>query len=158
MAGEGEFFNELMKGNVKVTGDVDAGGTVKSAGVVALTVASTLTAAQSGKLFTLGTAGGFATTLPAMAPGLKFTFVVKVAPTTAYTIVTAGSANKIYGVVASAEDAAGSVAVAAASDTISFVANKALIGDRVEVISDGVNWYASGFCNVQDAVTLTQAT
>jgi hypothetical protein len=158
MSGEGEFFNQLMNGNAVVTGDVRAGGAVTASGVVALTEATTLTAAQSGKLFTLGTAGGFTTTLPSPASGLKFKFVVKVAPTTAYIIASAGSANKIYGVVASAEDAAGSVAVAAASDTISFVASKALIGDTVEVISDGVNWYATGFCNVQDAVTLTQAT
>lgn len=153
MSGEGEFLDNLMKGNVKVKGTVNGGaGSVK-----ALTAASTLTAADSGKLLTLGTAGGFTTTLPKPAPGLKFTFVVKVAPTTAYIILTSGAANIAYGVVASAEDAAGSVACAAASDTLTFVANKAIIGDRLELISDGLYWYVKGFCNVQDAITLTQA-
>ena len=157
MAGEGKFIDNLMQGNVLVKGTVSGEG-VNAAKIKALTAATTLTANDSGKLITLGTAGGFTTTLPLPQAGLEFDFVVKVAPTTAYIIASAGSANKIYGVVASAEDAAGSVACAAASDTITFVANKAIIGDRVKLISDGTNWYATGFCNVQDAVTLTQAT
>lgn len=157
MAGEGKFIDNLMVGNVVVKGTTLGEGN-NAAKIVDLTAISTLTAAQSGKLFTLGTAGGFTTTLPLPQAGLEFDFVVKVAPTTAYIIASNGSANKIYGVVASAEDAAGSVGCAAASDTITFVANKAIIGDRVKLISDGTNWYATGFCNVQDAITLTQAT
>lgn len=157
MSGEGKFIDNLMMGNVVVKGTTLGEGN-NAAKIVDLTALSTLTAAQSGKLFTLGTAGGFTTTLPAPQAGLEYDFVVKVAPTTAYIIASGGSANKIYGVVASAEDAAGSVGCAAASDTITFVANKAIIGDRVKLISDGTNWYATGFCNVQDAITLTQAT
>jgi len=157
MSGEGKFVTNLQVGNVLVDGTVKGEG-ADAASVVALTATNTLTAASSGKLFTLGTAGGFTTTLPKPAAGLNFEFVVKVAPTTAYIIASAASANIIFGAVASAEDAAGSVGCAAASDTITFVANKAIIGDTVKVISDGTNWYARGFCNVQDAVTLTQAT
>jgi hypothetical protein len=89
---------------------------------------------------------------------MKFRFVVKAAPSgAAYTIVTGSSANVIYGQVASAEDAAGSVATTAASDTITFVDGKAIIGDYVEVVSDGTNWYVYGMCNVQDGITTTQA-
>ena len=157
MAGEGKFIDGLMQGNVNVKGTVSGDGTDAST-IVALTASATLTAAQSGKIFTLGTAGGFTVTLPAPAAGLNYQFFVKVAPTTAYIIASSASANKIYGAVASAEDAAGSVGCAAASDTITFVANKALIGDSVKLVSDGTNWYATGFCNVQDAITLTQAT
>jgi len=157
MQGEGKFVDGLMAGNIVTNGVVDAGG-ANAALIAALTGTTILTPAQTGKVCTLGTAGGFTVTLPTPAVGLKYTFFVKVAPTTAYIIASNGSANIIFGCVASAEDAAGSVGCAAASDTITFVANKAIIGDSVEVISDGTNWYARGFCNVQDAITLTQAT
>ena len=157
MSGEGKFIDNLAAGNLVVKGTILGEGD-DAANVVALTAATTLTYAQSGKTFTLGTAGGFAVTLPTPKAGTVYEFFVKVAPTTAYTVVTASSANIIYGAVASAEDAAGSVACAAASDTISFVANKAIIGDSIKLISDGTYWYAKGFCNVQDAITLTQAS
>ncbi len=123
-----------------------------------LIAAKTLVAGDSGKTFYLNLAGGFATTLPAPSMGLKFKFVVNTAPTTAYTVVTASSANVIHGQVSSAEDAAGSVACAASSDTISFVANKAIKGDWVSVESDGTSWFVQGMCNVQDGITTTQAS
>jgi hypothetical protein len=156
MAGEGKFIDNLMAGNIVTAGTVTAENT--GADIVALITTASVTPAQSGKIFTLGLAGGFTVTLPRPVAGLNYRFIVKVAPTTAYIIATAGSANIMYGVVASAEDAAGSVGCAAASDTLTFVANKALIGDSVEIISDGTNWYVRGGCNVQDAITLTQAT
>lgn len=123
-----------------------------------LTAAKTLTAKDTGKTLYLTLAGGFATTLPLPSLGLEFTFVVAVAPTTTYTVVTASSANIIHGQVCSAEDAAGDVACAAASDTISFVANKAIIGDWVKVRSDGTSWFVSGMCDVQDGITTTQVS
>lgn len=123
-----------------------------------LTAAKTLVAGDSGKTFFLNLAGGFAVTLPSPVLGLKFKFVVSTAPTTAYTVVTASSANIIHGQVSSAEDAAGSVATAASADTISFVASKAIKGDYVEVESDGTSWFVSGMCNVQDGITTTQAS
>jgi len=158
MSGEGGFIDNLMNGNVSVKGTV-AGAGNNAAKIVALTAATTLTASQSGKLFTLGTAGGFTTTLPAPQAGLEYEFVVKVAPTTAYIIATKGSSNIIYGVIASADlNAAGDTGCAQASDTITFVANKAVIGDSVKLISDGTNWYAKGFCTAFDALTGTQAS
>ena len=115
-----------------------------------LSSASTLSADDSGKTFLLALAGGFTTTLPAAAEGVTYRFIVSVAPTTAYIIVTDSSANVIHGQVATSEDAAGDVACAAASDTVTFVASKAIIGDWVELTSDGTNWYISGMCDVQD--------
>lgn len=123
-----------------------------------LTAAKTLVAGDSGKTFFLNLAGGFAVTLPSPSMGLRFKFVVNTAPTTAYTVVTASSANIIHGQVSSAEDAAGSVATAASADTISFVANKAIKGDYVELESDGTSWFVSGMCYVQDGITTTQAS
>jgi hypothetical protein len=119
--------------------------------------ANVITAAETGKTFFLNLAGGFASTLPAPALGLKYTFIVKVAPTTAYTVKTNGDANILHGVISTGEDAAGSVTWAAAADIISFVANKSVIGDRLEVVSDGTNWYFTGMCAVQDGMTIVQA-
>lgn len=126
--------------------------------IKALTAATTLTAGDSGCVCTLGTAGGFAVTLPAAADseGLSFRFVVKVAPTTAYTIGTASAENVIHGQISTGEDAAGSVVTAAAADIINFVASKAIIGDYVDLYSDGTYWYVSGMCAVQDGMTTVQ--
>lgn len=124
--------------------------------VEALTATEILVAADSGKLLTLGTAGGFDTKLPAPAAGLFFTFVVKVAPTTAYTITTNGTTqNVIHGFTNAGEDALGSGdgTNGTAVDVITFVANKAQIGDRVELICDGTLWYAKAYAFQQDAIT-----
>lgn len=140
----------------------DSGSTLTMNGALkrpieALTATKVLTAADSGKLLTLGTAGGFDTKLPAPAAGLFFTFVVKVAPTTAYTITTNGTTqNVIHGMLVSKDldaaadgDATGGTAV----DVITFVANKSLIGDRVELICDGTLWYAIAYSQVFDGIT-----
>lgn len=126
--------------------------------ILALTAAKTLTVEDSGKLITLGTAGGFAVTLPAVADseGVNFKFVVKVSPTTAYTVVTASSENVIHGNVVSS--GGGATTVAAASDTITFVASTAIIGDTVELFCDGTYWYCRGECDVDGGVTLSQAS
>jgi len=157
MSGEHKFIDGLMQGNVVVNGTVAAAG-AGAAKVKALVTTATLTADDSGKIITLGLAGGFTTTLPKPAAGLEFSFRVKVAPTTAYIILTSGVANIIQGTIASGDlDAAADTGAAAASDTITFVANKAIIGDSVDLISDGTYWYARGFCKAVDALTFTQA-
>jgi hypothetical protein len=122
-----------------------------------LTTTKTVTAAETGMHFVLNTATAFVTTLPALAVGLEYFFHIgATAPTTTHTIVTNGSANVIEGNIASSED--GTVAVAAASDTVSFVASKALRGDYAHVYCDGVNWFLDGMCKVQDGMTATQAS
>jgi hypothetical protein len=119
--------------------------------------ATDVEATDNGKTFYLDSATGFACTLPAPATGLRFKFVVSTAPTSGnQTIKTDSDDNIIHGQVCSAEDAAGSVVTAAAADIINFVANLAIIGDFVELESDGTNWYVSGMCNVQDAITTVQ--
>ena len=118
--------------------------------------ANAITKAESGKIFILSKATGFNSTLPTPKAGLNYRFIVGISPTTAYTIKSNGDANIINGQVASAEDAAGSVSTAAGADIINFVANKAIIGDYIDVVSDGTSWFVSGLCNVQDAVTTVQ--
>lgn len=123
----------------------------------ALTAASTLTAADSGNVYFLDSATEFATTLPAPAAGLSFTFIVKSAPSGAnYTIVTASSANIIKGQAYPASGDAGDTGTA--DDTISFVSAAAVAGDMVTLISDGTSWFAKAFCAVAAGVTFTQAS
>lgn len=134
---------------------VDASGVPKK--VESVIAAKTLDAvADNGKVFVLNLAGGFNITLPAVADaeGFHCKFVVGIAPTTAYTVTSA--ANNVHGLMASAEDAAGSAAGTAgtAVDVITFVASTALVGDYVELVCDGTSFLVSGMVNVQDAVTL----
>jgi hypothetical protein len=123
-----------------------------SAKVETVTAANVITASETGKTFFQALAGGFASTLPAPAAGLKYRFVVSVSPTTAYTIVTNGSANIIKG---------GTIEIAGTAspyinngDLITFVANTAVVGDWVELVSDGTSWFLSGMSSADGGITL----
>lgn len=132
-----------------------------SANVETVTAANVITAAESGTTYFLSSATEFASTLPAPAAGLRYTFVVAAAPSGAsYTITTNGSSNIIKGAVYSSDLNAASDGDIETSgcDTISFVDSKAVAGDTVEVICDGTNWFARGFCSVFDAITFTTAS
>ena len=62
--------------------------------VIELTATRTVLASESGATFLLNSATEFVTTLPTAAAGLRYTFIVKAAPTSAsYTVVTPASAN-----------------------------------------------------------------
>lgn len=151
-------FSNVEIGTASGGGRLILGGVEQNISSESVITTKTITAAESGSTFILNLAAGFVTTLPAPSAGLKYKFIVGTAPTGSYTIVTNASANVIHGQIASAEDAAGSVSTTAASDTISFVLNLAIIGDYCEVISDGTSWFVSGLCNVQDGMTTTQAS
>lgn len=125
-----------------------------------LTAASTLTANDSGKIFFLNSATEFETTLPSPAAGLNFKFIVKAAPASAsYTIVTADSANILIGGINELEvDTGDDGPYIADGDTITFADGVAVVGDWVELISDGTSWYVTGQANADGGITLTQAT
>jgi hypothetical protein len=126
-----------------------------------LTAATTLDKYDNGCILFLDSATEFATTLPAPVAGLQLTVIVKTAPSGAdYTIVTSSSANIIKGAVYSADlNAAGDGDIeTSGGDTISFVSAKAVAGDRVDLISDGTNWFVYGFCSLFDAITITTAS
>lgn len=126
-----------------------------------VTATNVLTAAEmTGKVFFLNSTTEFVTTLPAPFLGARARFIVKSAPSGAsYTIVSASSANIIFGQFASSADAGGSMdSEASGGDTITFVDGQAAIGDWVELISDGTNWYATGLAADEDAITITTAS
>jgi hypothetical protein len=131
-----------------------------SANVETVAATNVIDAAESGKTFFLNHATEFVSTLPAVAAGLRFTFIVSGAPSGAsYTIVTASSANVILGHVLTSQDAGGSAdSETSGGDTITFVDSKAVVGDRVDVICDGTNWFAQCSSKVFDAITITTAS
>lgn len=128
-----------------------------SANSVIITATKAVAAAESGTTFFINNATGFATTLPAPALGLRYTFINMTANTSGnHTIVTTSSANIIAGGLNDMGGAAGSVL--GDGDTISFVANASLAGDRVDLISNGTTWFLSGATSVATGVTVTKAS
>lgn len=163
-AGNGEwvdFYVDRTTGNVVYYNPV----TSAVAGVGAppgetIAATDTLTAVESGKTIFLSSATEFATTLPAPALGLRFTFIVAAAPAAAsYTIVSSGGSNIIKGQIYTLDvnSATDPDFETSGGDTITFVDGKAVAGDRVELFCDGTNWFAYGFCSVFDAITITTA-
>lgn len=118
-----------------------------------LSAARSLSADDHGKTFFLNLAGGFDVKLPAPELGLEFNFVVKTAPTTAYTITATGNLVKGHVLTTDVNSATDPDFDTTAVDVITFVANKAVAGDRVHLFCDGTNWYMSAECSVFDAIT-----
>ena len=128
--------------------------------VETVTATNVLTASESGKTFFLDAAAGFLTTLPAPAAGLKFTFFVKTAPTSnGYTLAPSGGTADIIcaGFNELEVDTGDDGPYIADGDTITFVANTAVVGDYVEMTSDGTSWYVRGQANADGGITLTKA-
>jgi len=122
--------------------------------VETLTAAKTLTGDDNGMTYFLGAAGGFTVTLPAPSAGNRFKFIVSVAPTTAYIIATNGGADIMIGGVNELEvDTSDDGPYDANADVINFVASVAVIGDYVEMVSDGTSWYFNGQTNADGGVT-----
>lgn len=116
-----------------------------------------LTAADSGKTFGLALAGGFTVTLPALAtsPGFNARFVVEVAPTTAYIILSAELDN-IAGSVYESSGGAGDTETAFTADQINFVANTAVIGDQADIQAVGTaGWAGRAFVSAAGGATFT---
>ena len=124
---------------------VESNGTL--ANIEAITADTTLTVDDSGKTFILD-AIGEAITLPAVAAGLQYEFIGSATVATSDWTITA-PASVIYG----SAEVAGAIVAAAAENTITLVIAKFLAGDRIKLVSDGINWYVSG--NVVTALGVT---
>jgi len=100
---------------------------------------TTLTLEDNGKTILLaGTSGAYTVTLPEVKDGLNFKIVASTVSTGIRTI-TGGTADKIEGIVV----ANGASVAAVNEDNIVFSASTK-VGDYVEFISDGSNYYVSG--------------
>ena len=106
--------------------------------------AATLTPAMSGTTFicTPRGGGGTAITLPAVSPGLRFRFIHST--TVANAITFAGGANLMNGLWRQVN---GTATPGAGVTSIAFTAT-AVPGDIIDLISDGVSWYAIGNTSV----------
>lgn len=116
-------------------------------------------ASESGSTFFLNAAGVLASTLPAPAAGLKYTFIVAVAPVGGSYTVAGASGTPIQGVITS-KDLNGATDSGATGGTgvltLAFVTAKSQIGDRAEFISDGTNWYVAAVTGGNfDSITLS---
>lgn len=121
-------------------------------GTEAVTAANTITADESGKTFFLNSATGFASTLPAPAAGLSYKFIVTTIPTSGNcTVVSNGGSDVIEGIA----DVDSTLVLAANEDSINFVASTTIIGDWVEVVSDGTSWFVSGQSGAGGGITFT---
>lgn len=144
-------------GALAVTGALTAGATSFKDATEVVAATNVITAAESGAVFFLASATEFVSTLPAVAAGLHFTFIVSAAPSGASYTVVAASGTPIVGHVLSSD-------LNAASDgdfetsgvlTLTFVDSKAVKGDMAEFWCDGTNWYVTAKCSVFDAITLS---
>lgn len=124
------------------------GGQLKNVETIA--EASTLDVEDSGKVFILDAAAGAAITLPSAVSGWCAKFIIGSAfATTGWTVVS-GSTNIQGTVIVNGASVLGSD-----EDTITFAAAAENVGDWVEVVSDGTNFYVSGVGSAASSITLT---
>jgi hypothetical protein len=121
--------------------------------VVTLSAATTVEANQSGTTFILDAAAGATITLPSVANGLVFRFVVGAAFATTNWIVDSAEGDNITGNLV----VNGAAVPAAAEDQINFVASAETVGDYIELIADSGNsqWIVTGIGNGAGSITAT---
>ena len=145
-----------ISGDLTVTGTLTAvGAYVNPFEIVAATNEIEIT--ESGTVFILNHGTEFATTLPTVASsaGVTYRFIVGVDPAgTAFTILTDSLEDAIEGVVVVNGAAVGADGP---DDTITFTASAAVVGDWVELTSDGVLWYLSGQAIAATGIVPTKA-
>ncbi|HDZ38200.1 MAG TPA: hypothetical protein ENH62_07940 [Marinobacter sp.] len=134
-----------ISGALTVTGDTQLVSVTRiDTPIEIVAAANEIEITESGTVYILNDGTEFATTLPTVASsaGVTYRFIVGVDPVgTAFTIVTDTLEDKIEGVVVVN---GASVGADGPDDTITFTASAAVVGDWVELTSDGVLWYLSG--------------
>ncbi len=112
---------------------------------------------DNGRTFLLNLAAGFVPTLPVVAninPGFRVRFVVKEPPSGGAYVVTAEGAIAVVGIkelpVTTGTDGIQSTGCT----TITFADGVAILGDWIDLVSDGVNWFVTGHVQTTLAITL----
>lgn len=116
-----------------------------------ITGATTLTAADTGKLLFLDAAEGATVTLPALKAGVNFKIVVADNFATSNWVVASAEGDNINGVI----DVADAAVVAADEDQINFVNSAESKGDYIQLECDGNGWFVSGQAALTGAITAT---
>lgn len=142
--------------------DIETGGsltqagvpiTLVSAGVEVVTATNVIAAAESGSTFFLNSGTEFASTLPPVAAGLRYTFIIAAAPVGASYTVGTDNGDNVLNIVAWAGGAADAADVATAQDVVTFVDGQAVVGDWLYCISDGTSWQCTGGAAVAAGLT-----
>jgi len=102
-----------------------------------LTSDTTLSESDSGSIIVMDTTAQVDVTLPAVAAGLNFHFCLKNSTTQSDIAATTS-------VILGNMGATGGTAISMAGQTI-VISTNAVAGDWLELVSDGTNWYASGY-------------
>ena len=109
------------------------------AGVEALAETKTLGVADSGKVFICSQAAAYDITLPAVtAKGWTAKFILGTAGANDFDII-GGTADKMVGI----EMGDTNTVITADSDKVIFDASNATVGDWIEVLCDGSNYYVT---------------
>jgi hypothetical protein len=118
--------------------------------VTNITVAKTLVEAESGTVFTIDAdSGAYDITLPANATtGWYCTFILTDAHGSQDIDIVAATADTMQGIHVDASPTAITLA-----DKITFVGGTAVVGDRVEVVSDGTTWQCVTYSGANGGIT-----
>lgn len=118
---------------------------------VIVDAAKTVKASESGTTFVLDAAAGAAITLPSLAAGLSYKFVVGAAFATSDWVVSSAEGDNISGNLI----VNGAAVPAAAEDNITFELGAESIGDWAMFVADASNsqWIVTGIGNLATSVT-----
>ena len=124
---------------------------------IAISAAYTVKASDNGAIYTLDGTAGAAITLPALAKGLRYKFVVAAAFATTNWVVSSSEGDNINGLLVDLAGVGVSGVAASGEDQVNFVASAESIGDYVELIADVDNsqWIVNGMCLLQGGITFT---
>ena len=117
--------------------------------VKTLAADTTLSPADSGKLFICSQAGAYNITLPEVgdAKGWVGTFLLGTAGSNDFDII-GGTTDVMIGV-----ECGDTNVVIDAADKVTFVASNAVVGERVDIICDGTNYYVTMFAVADNAAS-----
>jgi hypothetical protein len=114
--------------------------------IVDVAAAKTLTNSDSGTTFIINQASAYEITLPLMSTidrGWNAEFIIGTVAANAVTIANNTAEDTIVGGVSGADGGAATHAETAV-DEIVFISG-AVLGDRVTIVSNGVNYFVSGY-------------
>ena len=122
-----------------------------------VTAARTLTANDSGKIFTLDQDASFDITLPAAADagaGWHAKFILTDAGSGTVKVIPDTSEDSLFGMIAPADDGTAGASAESGVDELIWVASTAAPGDWAELMCDGSNYYVYGVMHDNDHMTL----
>ena len=124
--------------------------------IVDVAAAKVLIASDSGSVFNINQASAYEITLPlstTIEKGWNATFVIGTVAANAVTIANNTAEDLIVGGVAGADGGAATHAETAV-DEIVFISG-AVLGDRCTIVSNGTNYFVSGFANDTAHITVS---